>query len=281
MFGYICPCKRELRVKEYEMYRGVYCSLCRRIGRDFGFAARMTLSYDCTFLSLLALSLKEGCGGFTKGRCGVNPLKKCTYLKEDAGALELPAAVAVLLTYFKLRDNLHDKGWGRRIAAAVLLPVAHFPMKKARKKYPELYDLVAHAMEEQAKAETDPETGIDAAAESTAHMLSCVAESLSADSVQKHVLSRLGYFVGRWVYLMDAADDRADDAKKGNFNPFLKADFSYRDDQLDGMLTWTLNEAIACFDLLTVHRFEPILRNILTLGMISTQRELLKKGNQQ
>ena len=281
MFGYIRPCKPELRMKEFEMYRGVYCSLCRSIGHNYGFAARMTLSYDCTFLAMLSLSLKERCAGFKKGRCGLNPLKKCTYLKSDAEAMEFPAAVSVLLTYFKLRDNLHDKGMKNRIAAFFLFPIAHFPMKKAREKHPALYEIVARAMEEQARVEDDQGAGVDAAAHPTAHMLEELAGFLSEDPAEKHMLSRLGYFVGRWVYLMDAADDLEDDRKKGNYNPFLQAGFIYTAEQLSEILTMTINRAIACFDLLEVHHFQDILQNILVLGLVGAQREMLKmKGNQ-
>ena len=53
MFGYIRPQKGELLVREFEQYRGVYCGLCKQLGKSYGFAARMTLSYDCTFLGLL------------------------------------------------------------------------------------------------------------------------------------------------------------------------------------------------------------------------------------
>lgn len=281
VFGYIRPCKPELRMKEFEMYRGVYCSLCRSIGRHYGFAARMTLSYDCTFLAMLSLSMEERCDGFQKGRCGVNPLKKCTYLKENTETLLFPATVSVLLTYFKIRDNLHDRGILNRIAAFFLLPIAYWPMKKARKGHPALYETIADSIAEQAKVETDDKAGVDAAAHPTAHMLEALLGSLSDDSAEKHVLSRLGYFIGRWVYLMDAAADLEDDRKKGNYNPFLQAEFIYTADQLSEILTLTINQAIACFDLIEVHHFHDILQNILVLGLINAQREMLKtKGNQ-
>ena len=58
MFGYIRIAKPELKVKEYEMYKAIYCSLCRELGRSYGFLSRLTLSYDFTFLALLNMSLK-------------------------------------------------------------------------------------------------------------------------------------------------------------------------------------------------------------------------------
>ena len=281
MFGYIRPCKPELRIREFEMYRGVYCSLCRSIGKNYGFAARLTLSFDCTFLAMVSLSLDEGCCGFRKGRCGANPLKRCTYLKEDGGRLEYAATVSVLLTYCKLKDNLHDHGIGNRIAAFLLLPFLYFPMKKARKRYAALHDQVMEAMAEQSAMEESEEIGIDGAAHPMAALLEGLFSGMTSDERQKKPLGRLGYYIGRWVYLMDAADDRADDQKKGNFNPFNRGEQEYSGKQIDGILTLTLNRAIAAFDLVTVHHFHDILLNILTLGLTGVQQDILKiKGNE-
>ena len=49
MFGYLQIDKAELKVREYEAYKAVYCGLCRQLGRDYSFLTRLALSYDCTF----------------------------------------------------------------------------------------------------------------------------------------------------------------------------------------------------------------------------------------
>ena len=48
MFGYVKTCTPQLRLCEWEAYRGIYCGLCRTLGRRFGPLARLTLSYDFT-----------------------------------------------------------------------------------------------------------------------------------------------------------------------------------------------------------------------------------------
>ena len=77
MTGYIKAFKPELKIKDYELYRGVYCSACRVLGKLYTPIARMLLSYDFTFLSIVRLALQEQCGKFEKGRCCANPAKKC------------------------------------------------------------------------------------------------------------------------------------------------------------------------------------------------------------
>ena len=58
MFGYIKADKPEMKIKEFEIYKAVYCSLCKELGKSYGLLARLTLSYDFTFLALLNMALK-------------------------------------------------------------------------------------------------------------------------------------------------------------------------------------------------------------------------------
>lgn len=85
MFGYLQIEKEELLVKEFETYKAVYCGLCKQMGKDYSFLTRLTLSYDSTFYAMLLMSLHSSCGGFKKGRCTCNPLKRCNfaYSKND------------------------------------------------------------------------------------------------------------------------------------------------------------------------------------------------------
>ena len=73
MFGYVRPYKPELRFKEFDAYKAVYCSLCKEIGRRYGRVLRLTLSYDLTFLALLQLSLRDLPICLEKKRCVCNP----------------------------------------------------------------------------------------------------------------------------------------------------------------------------------------------------------------
>ena len=53
MFGYVKACTPELKIKEFETYKAVYCSLCKKLGKSYGILSRFTLSYDFTFLAIL------------------------------------------------------------------------------------------------------------------------------------------------------------------------------------------------------------------------------------
>ena len=76
MFGYIRPLVGEMKVRENEMFRAVYCGLCRSMGKHTGCASRMTLSYDFVFLAIFRAALTDTAFIPEAHRCAVHPLKK-------------------------------------------------------------------------------------------------------------------------------------------------------------------------------------------------------------
>ena len=158
----------DLRMAEYEHYQGIYCSLCKQLGKSYGLLSRFTLSYDFTFLALFRMALDEKCAGFKKGRCLFNPLKKRTCCC-DNDSIRFAADAASILVYYKIKDNIADNGFFSSIPARFLLPFASRARKKAAGKHKELDELIADCMREQERLEADRTESIDAAAEPTAN----------------------------------------------------------------------------------------------------------------
>lgn len=288
MFGYIRIDKDALNEQDYERYRAVYCSLCRQLGKEYSVFARFILSYDCTFFALLIMSLTEDCPEFEDGRCRFNPTKKCSYCVSDQKALSQAAALSVSSAYFKLIDNIQDSSFFKKLGYRIIKPVFSRWREKAKKKYPFIDEAVDEMMQKQEKAEQNPDCTIDEAADPTATMLSQICSSvpdhfrlkLSFDKEkQKRVLSTLGYFLGRWIYLMDAADDFDDDKKRGGFNPFVIA--GYDDDDLVQnaipALNHSLSEVLLSYGLLDKGRYDAIISNILYSACLKVQKSTLSK----
>lgn len=279
MFGYVRAHVPELKVKESEIYKAVYCTLCRSLGKSYGFVARLTLSYDFTFLALLRLSLREECTGFEQKRCAFNPLKKCNYCKNTGRDLDIVTASAMIMLYYNLRDNISDSVGAKRLGYRLLLPLFSRPHKKAAAKYPELESAAKEFTESQLKLENDGCKSIDRAAEPTAKMLETVFSLISEDETERRILRRLGYCIGRWIYLCDAADDMEKDKKSGSYNVLLAQDLP--PDEINGKITATLNmcigEAASAAELLEFKRYGDIIRNIIYLGLTQTQRGVLDK----
>ena len=292
MFGYVRPQKPELLVKEYDQYKGVYCTLCKQLGKRYGILSRMTLSYDCTFLALFLLARSPQCPGFHTGRCVVNPLKKCTFCTGGEDAFAIPAALSVIMTYYKIRDDIVDSHFWGRIRAYCMLPLVSRSFKRASRKEPVLQQAAAEMMVQQGRAEQQKEISLDMCAEPMAQMLAVVFEHLEPEEEKtRRILHQFGYFLGRWIYLIDAADDLEKDIKKKAFNPFA-VKFSLNRDSTEEqladvraycneVLNSSLSQAIAAVQLLTFQRFESILMNIITQGLPGMQEEMLFHKKEQ
>ena len=286
MFGYVKPFQPNLRMRDFEAYKGMYCALCRTLGKQYGLLARMTLSYDGTFLAVLSASLREDCPGFRKGRCGLNPLKKCNYALHAEESLQPAAAATVLLTYYSLQDDIRDGRFWKRFRARFLCLLGRRVFRKAAGEEPELQRVIAAQMERQAAVETHPENGgLDAAADPSGEMLSAILARLGREEMERRILGEMGYYLGRWVYLIDAADDMVKDALNKNFNPFLlyyeqpENPEDIPDEKQKIRANEVLNSCVArllsAWNLLEPKQLKPLVENILTEGLADTQRIVL------
>lgn len=287
MFGYVRPFKSELLVRQYDQYKASYCQLCRALKEHYGWLASFTLSYDCTFYALLMLSTREEKLSLHHGRCVMNPLKKCYFLCASGEAYHKAAALSVLLTYHKLRDNLEDDSFWKSLGSRAFLPFVSRKAKRAAQEYPFLAQEAQKAVQGQAQAEKSG-AGVDACAEPTAHLLAALFREVGGDNAsQAMVLERFGYFLGRWIYLMDAADDLLDDLKEGAFNPFIprlgltgKTELSPEerkaaDQAMNQALNATAAQMVLTMNLLELQNFGPILENVVHKGLPEIQREIL------
>jgi len=274
VFGYLQIHKDELKVKEYEAYKSVYCGLCKQLGRDYGFMTRLILSYDCTFYAILLMSLKRSCTGFSDGRCKFNPLKKCKFADCKDNAYSKASALSVISAYYKVVDDIDDSGFFKRIALKIVKPFFKRRQKKAAKLFPEIENIVSEMMKNQKAAENDELVTIDKAANPTAKMISDLAALEGGNDLQKRVLSEFGYQIGRWVYLIDAADDYEKDKKSGNFNPFIKADINDKD-YINSVLSQSLARAYDAYNLLDIIDFKPIIDNMMLYGFPNKQNAVL------
>lgn len=272
MFGYIKPLKAEMKVKEFDTFKAIYCGFCRELKSVYGPFASLTLSYDFTFIATLALGLSEECKGFKKCRCTANIFKKkvCACPNDD---LKYCSAVAMIILYYKLKDDIADSGFFKKLGSIILLPFASHAKNKAKKLYPKIDEALALTMKNQFAAEAQNSASMDKAADSTAMGLSVICENLTKDKSQSDILKRFGYLVGRYVYFADAFDDLEKDEKRNGFNPFLikqKNESLSRKEILEygkEVINLTIGEIVPCYELLDIKRYKEILDNIIYLGL--------------
>lgn len=273
MFGYVTAYKPELKVKEYEAYKGVYCTLCKEMGREYGWLSRFLLSYDCAFYVIYKLSLSDDTVTASKSRCTFNPCKKCAKISCTGNAYKLASAVTVILAYFKLIDNINDGSFFKKTALTLIRPYFAFLKNRARKKYPDIVDVISRGMDDQFLTEEQNDVSPDKAADASARMLSWLfayGETENADTA-----GQFGYQLGRAVYFLDAFDDYEKDMKTGSFNPFKGTDDLVRDAAF--AVNLSVGELINISKKQSFNNFKEIVDNIIYDGLNFQLNKIIKK----
>lgn len=277
MFGYVLPASDRLTAAQQQCFEGAYCGLCHVLGRRYGMAGRMILNYDLTFLAML---LSDGrAGGCTK-RCVIHPMKGRVCACGDS-AFDLAADMSVILTWWQMQDGIADHGFWRGLkyrAAALLLRRAY---QKARALRPAFDESTRRHLWELSRLEQENASSIDAAADTFAQLLAAAADE-TPDPVKCRVLSQLLYHLGRWIYLVDAADDLKKDVKSGSYNP-LPLRYRFSGDTLpDGArreLAQTLDSSIramaAAFALWDFGVYGPVIESTVYQGLYAVGTAVL------
>lgn len=264
LFGYVRIDKNELKVKDYNLFKACYCGVCQTLKKEYGFPARYFLSYDTTFLAVLLTALREDEPTLCPGHCMANPFVRRPMEKTNE-ALSYAAAVNVLLVWFKLADDLHDN---RSLRALLLMPWMRGKRNRARRRYPQLYQAIAAQLAELAQLEKAQCAEADAPAAAFGRLMAKIFEADGlTDAETRRVLAHMGFLTGRFIYLLDAWEDRAEDGKKGCYNPFLAGKASAVADDVKLSLDYTLSQLAASCELLPLRRCQAIIENIIYLGM--------------
>lgn len=271
MFGYVRPLKNELRVGEFERYRACYCALCHAIADGFGFPARFILNYDLLFLAMLIWPAGEE-PRISPRRCPVSPVrgKPCC---APAESLSHTAACSVILSYWKLKDGVSDEGFPRAAlsgAGAAALTMAY---KRAENALPDFARTVKERLSSLDALEKAGETSLDCAADEFASLLAAASPE-TGDSPRAREIRQVLYHTGRWIYLIDAVNDLADDRERGRYNP-VDRHFALTSSELpeeaEKSLRLTLGHSLgavrSAFELMPETAWAGVIRNIIYLGM--------------
>ena len=213
MFGYVTPDKPNLFMKDFVLFRANYCGVCHAMKKESGQIARLTVNYDVAFISAFFHDLKgEKCNIVMK-RCILNPRKRPVV--DDSPLMREIARLNLILAGVKIADDRADGecSFFRRL-------IFSRQIKKARKKSPELAAIADECAERQLKEEREGSM-LDGAAEPFADMMKKVFCHLAGEKSSPSV-EKLGYLLGKYVYLLDALDDYDEDARKGRFNAFRR-----------------------------------------------------------
>lgn len=262
MFGYIAINKAEMKFKDYDMYHSYYCGLCKRLKECYGKRGQMTLSFDMTFLIVLLSGLYEPETDTEVVNCIAHPLEKHTARTNEF--TDYAAAMNLIFSYYKCMDDWTDERKKKSYAMAKMLK----PKAEAiRKLYPAKVSKISSNLQKLSLLEQENEQNLD-------RMAGLFGEIMAEIFAYRHdewedSLRKIGFFLGKFIYLMDAYEDVEKDIKTNNYNPLKNAFLDHEDfpEECRGLLTLMMAECSREFEKLPILLHADILRNILYSGV--------------
>lgn len=275
MFGYVVINEPELKIKDYREYRGVYCGLCQTLKRKYGPFGQLCLNNDMTFMALLHMSLYEDeeAGRERMYRCKLHPTRKQKIYENPC--LEYAADMTLVLSYYLARDHWMDD---RKPEALLHMHLLRKKVRKLLKIYPRQFQAVRNYVYRLEAAERAGEKDLDVLAGLTGTMLGEIMNW--KNDVWADIIRETGFYLGKFIYLMDAYEDLDKDIKKHRFNPLMV----YKDQQdfekkIFSMLDLMMADCARSFEKLPLHLDVEILRNILYAGVWSKYMKIRNDKN--
>lgn len=263
MFGYILTNADELKVRELKRYRAYYCGLCHMLLKKYGLRAQLSVNFDTTFLVVLLSSVYDKKDTKRKARCVVSPFKRRDIIQNRFTGFA--ADMTVLLMYYKCMDDWKDD---RNVLKAGYAASLKKAAETCTERHPRRAAGIRHYLSVLNRYETSGMKDLDLTAGAFGRVC---REVFTYDGVWKEQIRDLGYYIGRFVYIMDAYDDVADDIKKNEFNPLSEKYKVMKPEEFDEfsnrILTHEISGAARIFEMLPAVEDAGILRNILYSGV--------------
>ncbi len=214
MFGYVIINQQQLSPDATARYQASYCGLCHTLGKMHGLGGRLALSYDLTFLNLLLASLYQDEHPLETGKrnCIIHPFHKKDWRTSYETAY--CADMSVALHYYAAKDKWVDD---KNPAGLAFMQLLAQKCNAVEGRYPTQCAAIQENLEKLAAFEAEASQDIEAVS-------SCFGDLMAAIFVQKQDhwsddLRAIGFYLGKYIYLVDAYDDLEKDQKKGSYNP--------------------------------------------------------------
>jgi hypothetical protein len=273
MFGYVRINKKDLTFREFDTYKGYYCGLCKYLKQNHGEISRLSLNYDIAFLILLLTSVYRPNSTITQEVCIANPMKKKARIVNEV--TEYAASMNVLLTYYKLEDNLNDD---KGIKDILAYNIYKGKLKKAYEKYPKKADYIKEQLDILQELEVKNSTNIDEVSNTFGNLMGEIFAYKNDE--YEHDLRIIGFNIGKYIYMLDAYEDLDKDIKKGRYNPFIE--YANKKEELrkrvDRLISISLGYLAQSIDNLHIKANISIIENIIYSGVYLRYKNILNKG---
>lgn len=268
MFGYIQIKKDSLGLEYRKMYQMLYCSLCKNIG-IYSNILRSMLSYDMVFFMILSNpNIFEN----------IDEKHKTCFAKKGNDVIDYWAKASVLMIKHKIENDISDHDFR-------LLPFFLFANRAVKRldstpvdnvfcDY--LYEIDCYEKKEMQDA--------DLMSDLFGKFIKEVVMGNPSDNENVEYTSNICFWIGKWIYLIDAYDDQEKDRKKRDYNPFLIYETKTGKEEAK---KYSLSLLMNCVDRIThlaeflpYSKTTPIIENVLLQWIpFQTNRSMKKRGD--
>ena len=261
MFGYVNISRKELEDSRQKRFNSVYCGVCRRIREQSGQLSRLGLRYDIAFLSTLLMSLYEPEETSGRNACHLHPITKRPWV--DNEFIRYGADMNVALAYYKARDDWQDD---QKLSAKAMAGVFGKNMPRIEESYPRQCAAIAGCIADLSRLEQENCPSPDETANCFGRLMAELF--VVREDFWSPTLRELGFHLGRFIYLLDAALDFEKDKKHGKYNPYLAMGMENADwARWEDYLVLTMAKCTECYERLPLVQDKDILDNVLYSGV--------------
>lgn len=261
MFGYIHANAKELTEENKITYQAYYCGLCQQLKENCGKKGQMLLNYDMTFLIILLSGLYELENTHEAYNCVRHPGSRQNVWINDA--TRYAADMNILLSYHNSLDDWRDE---HSMAKKMIVKALYGDYVRIGEQYPRQLAALERYLEQLGEAEDRQETNMDLVAGLTGEMLAELFDWRQDEWSQE--LRCFGFYMGKFIYLMDAYEDREKDEKNKRYNILSQVAGSEEyETYCRQLLTSMMAECAKSFERLPILQHADILRNVLYSGV--------------
>ena len=274
MFGFVIASLEELSEEQKNRYQSVYCGICRAIREADGQLCRLGLSYDMAFLALLLMSLYEPDEENGRGRCIAHPAKARPWT--DNEYIRYAARMNVALAAYKALDDWQDDG---KYSAKLLAKIFGRHEAEIAAAYPRQCAAIESCIRRLSALEKaqcpNPDEPAGCFGELMAELLVVHEDRWAED------LRQMGFYLGRFIYLADAAIDYRRDVKRGKYNPFAAQGCGEDFEKWEQYLVLAMAQCTDSYERLPLVEDKGILDNILYSGIWLSYRRMQRESGKE
>ena len=270
MFGYVVVNKPEMNFKEFDVYHAYYCGLCKTLKNSYGLRAQAALNFDMNFLAILLSGLYEPKLEMKNARCVMHPLKKHQECYNEF--VDYAAKMTIVLTYFKCEDDWLDE---QKLSKQMYKKLINKAYSKVKEEYYDKVSNIEKCLHKINEYEKQDFNNLDEVSKCFGEVMGLICAYKEDEWYSE--LYQLGFYLGRFIYFIDAYEDIEDDLEKGTYNP-LKELYQTKqfEEKCKDILELMISEATLAFERLPIIENATIIRNILYSG-VWTKYEMIKK----